>query len=211
MGQVILIRHGETGWNREEVFRGRADVELSERGREQARLLSGVLRAEPIEAVYSSPLSRAAETARPLAEALELHVVADERLTDMSFGEWEGRPRAEVEQADAPRYRTWLAEPQMFRAPDGESLADVLSRAWPALGEIAARHRDACVAVVSHRVVCKLLLCAALGAGEAAFWRVRLDTASISRLHTSDDHWVVTSLNDTHHLTEIGEEDQSDF
>ncbi|MBN1458401.1 MAG: histidine phosphatase family protein [Armatimonadetes bacterium] len=211
MGQVILIRHGETGWNREEVFRGRADVELSERGKEQARLLSETLRANPIEGVYSSPLSRAAATARPLAEALGLDVVADERLTDMSFGEWEGRPRTEVEQTDAARYRTWLAEPQMFRAPGGESLADVLARTWPALGEIAARHRDGCAAVVSHRVVCKLLLCVAFGAGEAAFWRLRLDTASISRLHTSDDHWVVTSLNDTHHLVEIGEGDRADF
>lgn len=211
MGQVILVRHGETGWNREEVFRGRIDVELSQRGREQARLLSEALRAGPIEGVYSSPLCRAAETARPLADALGLDVVVDERLIDMSFGEWEGRPRAEVERADAARYRTWLAEPQMFCAPGGESLAAVVARAWPTLGEIAARHRDGCGVVVSHRVVCKLLLCAALGAGEAAFWRVRLDTASISRLHTSGDHWVVTSLNDTHHLAEIGEEDRADF
>jgi broad specificity phosphatase PhoE len=211
MGRVILIRHGETTWNREEVFRGRADVALSERGHEQGRLVAEALREEQIEAVYSSPLSRALETARPLAEACKLKVVADDRLTDMSFGEWERRPRTEVEQADPARYQTWLTEPQAFRAPGGESLAEVLERAWPALGEIAARHREGCAAVVSHRVVCKLLLCAALGAGEAAFWRLRVDTASISMLNATGDHWVVTSINNTHHLTEVGEEDRSDF
>jgi broad specificity phosphatase PhoE len=211
MGRLILIRHGETAWNRKEVFRGRRDVELGERGRRQAQLLAEALRGDPIEGVYSSPLSRALDTARPLAETHALQVSLDERLTDMSFGEWEGRPREEVEQADSAHYRTWLAEPHVFRAPEGESFADVLGRVWPALGEIAARHRDGGAAVISHRVVCKLLLCAALGAGEAAFWRVRLDTASISRLHTSGDHWVVTSINDIHHLAEVGEEDQSDF
>jgi broad specificity phosphatase PhoE len=211
MGRVILVRHGETAWNREEVFRGRTDVELSELGRDQARLLAEALCGGPIEAVYSSPLSRAVDTARPLADTCTLEVNMDERLTDMSFGEWEGRPRTEVEQADPTRHRTWLTEPQMFRAPGGESLADVLGRAWPALSEIAARHPDGCAAVISHRVVCKLLLCAALGAGEAAFWRIRVDTASISELNTGGDHWVVASINETHHLTEVGEEDQSDF
>jgi len=211
MGEIVLIRHGETEWNRREVFRGRADVPLSARGREQARLLGEALKGFGVQAVYTSPLSRARQTADPLADALGTEVRTDERLVDMSFGRWESRPRAEVEKEDPVLYSAWLTEPQEFRAPDGESLANVIARAWPAMGEITARHKGGRAAIVTHRVVCKVLLCSALGAGEAAFWRVRVDTASISILDASDDLWVVTRLNDTHHLEAIGEEDRSDF
>ena len=211
MAEILLVRHGETEWNRREVFRGRADVPLSARGREQARLLAEALKGSGVQAVYSSPLSRARQTAEPLAEALGIEVRTDERLTDMSFGQWESRPRADVEKEDPALYSAWLIQPQEFRAPDGESLANVIARAWPAMGEITARHKGGRAAIVTHRVVCKVLLCSALGAGEAAFWRVRVDTASISILDASDDLWVVTRLNDTHHLEAIGEEDRSDF
>ena len=211
MGEILVIRHGETAWNREEVFRGRADVPLSERGREQARLLAEAVREQPVRAVYSSPLARARETAAPLAQALGLELTIDERMIDMSFGDWEGRPRAEVEKEQPGPYQTWLTEPARFRAPGGESLSDVLARAWPALQEIAERHAEDAAAVVSHRVVCKVLLCAALGVGEAGFWRVRVDTASVSTLSADDDRWVVARMNDTHHLWSLGSTDQSDF
>ncbi len=211
MGGIFVIRHGETAWNREEIYRGRLDVALSERGRQQARLLADALRDEPIRAVFSSPLSRTRETAKPLAEALGLGVSIDERLIDMSFGEWEGRPRAEVARAEPDLHHTWLTQPARFRAPGGESLSDVLARAWPALQEIAERHAEGGAAVVSHRVVCKLLLCAGLGVGEAGFWRVRVDTASVSLLEASGGLWAVARVNETHHLAALGEGDRSDF
>ncbi len=169
------------------------------------------MKGSGLQAVYTSPLSRARETARPLAEAAGVEVQVEEGLVDMSFGRWEGRPRAQVEQEDPALYQTWLTQPERFRAPEGETLSEVVARAWPAMGDIAARHQGGRAAIMTHRVVCKVLLCAALGAGEAAFRRVRVDTASISLLHASDDLWVVTQLNDTHHLQAIGEGDRSDF
>lgn len=209
MGEVLLIRHGETEWNREEVFRGRADVPLSERGREQGRLVAEALKERPIEAVYSSPLSRARDTAQPLAEALGLGVVVDERLVDMSFGEWEGRPRTEVERDQPEVYQRWLEAPERFRAPRGETLREVRERAWAALEEIAARH--ALAAIVSHRVVCKVLLCEALGSGAAGFWQVRVDTGSVSALRRERGEWLVTAVNDTHHLEGGRAESGADF
>jgi broad specificity phosphatase PhoE len=211
MSEIFIIRHGETTWNREEVFRGRADVPLSERGREQARLLADALRDARIEAIYSSPLLRATETAAPLAAALGINVVTDERLIDMSFGTWEGRARTEIESAEPELYRVWHEEPQRFRAPGGESLSEVLARAWPAFEEIARRHETGRAAVVSHRVVCKLLLCAAIGIREAGFWRLRVDTASVSAVARSEHGWVVTRLNDTHHLRGTREGPTADF
>jgi broad specificity phosphatase PhoE len=211
MGEILLIRHGETAWNREEVFRGRADVPLSDRGREQARLLARAMMGRSVEAVYSSPLARARETAEPMARALGLEVALDRRLVDMSFGEWEGKARSAVEQMWPELYEIWMREPGRFRAPGGESLAEVLARAWPALEEIAGRHEENSAAIVSHRVVCKVLLCEGLGAGAAGFWRVRVDTGSASVLERTRDGWVVTRVNDTRHLRVLGEGDRADF
>lgn len=210
MGEILLIRHGETEWNREAVFRGRADIPLSARGREQARLLAAALSSQSVGAVYASPLSRARETAAPLAEALGVEVIPEPRLIDMSFGEWEGKAVDEVRRRWPSLYRAWLAEPQTFRAPGGESLEEVLGRALPAMAEVAARHEGA-AALVSHRVVCKALLCAALGAGAAGFWRVQVDTASLSLLNHTRDGWVVLRANDRHHLDALAAPPEADF
>jgi broad specificity phosphatase PhoE len=208
---IYLIRHGETDWNREDIFRGRADISLSPRGQQQAGLLAASLARQPIRAVYSSPLVRACETAKAVADRLGLPVVIDHRLVDMSFGEWEGKSLGEVQAKWPELHRTWTYEPAQFRAPGGESLADVLHRAWPAMEEITTRHGEETVALVSHRVVCKLLACAALGVGEEGFWRLRSDTASVSLLQQGRSGWQVTKLNDIHHLDPLGAEEQRDF
>jgi broad specificity phosphatase PhoE len=90
-------------------------------------------------------------------------------------------------------------------------LSEVLARAWPTFEEIAQRHNSGRAAIISHRVVCKLLLCAAIGVGEDGFWRLRVDTASISAVEKSADGWVVTRLNDTHHLRGLGDTVRADF
>jgi broad specificity phosphatase PhoE len=209
MGEVYLIRHGETAWNLDQVFRGRADIPLSERGQQQAQLLGQALAERPVAAVYSSPLSRARETAAPLAEELGLEVLVDERLVDMSFGEWEGLSVTDVEQRWPELHEVWTRTPAAFSAPGGETLSAVLARSRAAFEEISERHPVA--AIVSHRVICKLLLCHALGVGEKGFWRVRLDTASVSVVENDGEDRVVTGINDRHHLAPLGEADRRDF
>ena len=218
MPQLIIIRHGETDWNRDAVFRGRVDLPLSARGRDQARLLAAAFSGRPLAALYASPLARARETAAPLAALPQRGqgrggppLITDDRFTDMSFGEWEGKPLSEVRDRWPDLYHTWVAEPERFRAPGGESLRDVLDRAWPAVVRIVSQHADAPAAIVSHRVVCKLILCAALGLGEAGFWRLRVDTASVSILARDDAGWTLLRSNDTHHLQPLGEADPADF
>jgi broad specificity phosphatase PhoE len=107
-----------------------------------------------------------------------------------------------------PRIR---ARVTLSGAPGGETLAEVLDRAWRAVEHIAGRHAGGSVAAVSHRVVCKLVVCRALGVGEAGFWRVRLDTASVSVLEQRGDDWTVTGVNDTCHLRSLGAGDAADF
>ncbi len=120
---LLLIRHGETALNAESRFRGRFDVDLNDRGRQQAEALArGLPRSFPIGHIYSSPLKRCLETARPLATKLGLTVMAEPRLIDLDYGEWQGRLIAEVAEQFPQDFAAWLAGDLSFRFPGGEPL-----------------------------------------------------------------------------------------
>jgi broad specificity phosphatase PhoE len=208
--RILLVRHGQTEWNRQEIFRGRVDIPLDETGIEQARALAERLAGERLSAIYCSPLSRAAVTAQMLGDPSGLHPQPTDNLIDMSYGSWEGLQHAQVKERYPALYARWMTEPHLVRPPGGEMLAEVRQRATAGLNMIAAGSPDATVVVVSHRVVTKLLLCAALGIGEDGFWRIRQDTCCLNVLEWDADRPSVVLLNDTCHLRGIGH-DVSDF
>jgi len=211
MGLVYLIRHGETRLNREQTFRGRLDVPLNERGLAQAQAAGRRLAHAGLSAIYTSPLARARETADAIARSVDLQAVADDAFIDMDFGEWEGLTLEAVAGRYPEHYRTWATSPEAARVPGGETLADVLERASAGLVALAERHRDEAVAVVSHRVVLKLLMAWALGLDERAFWRVRQDTACINHIELAGGRTTVCTLNDTCHLQGVGGGELPDF
>ncbi|MEW6546278.1 MAG: histidine phosphatase family protein [Bacillota bacterium] len=210
--RIYLARHGRTTWNREEIFRGQTDIPLDDLGRQQARALGEALADAGITTVVSSPLSRALETARIACASLE---VDDPRvepaLTDLNFGAWEGLSRQEVEERYPDLYRKWASDPAAVTFPGGESLAEVEERAWPALGRLVESHPATAVLVVTHRVVCKVLLARALGAGTAGFWRIRQDTACLNALEWRGERVEVVLMNDTCHLRHLKAPDRTDF
>ncbi|MDQ7849680.1 MAG: histidine phosphatase family protein [Armatimonadota bacterium] len=210
MPRILLIRHGQTEWNRRGIFRGRVDIPLSPTGIRQMEALAARVAAERPARVYTSPLQRALTSARILCppDAHPPRVVED--LTDMSYGEWEGKPEETVRAQYPDLYARWLAEPHRVRPPGGESLAEVQQRVAAALREIARSLPAATVAVVAHRVVNKLLLCAALGIGAEGFWRIRQDTGCLNVLEGEVDRLAVVLLNDTCHLQGL-EGDAADF
>lgn len=210
MTRILLIRHGRTQWNRQEIFRGRADIPLDDVGLMQAAALADRLALVEFVAVYSSPLQRALVTAEYVGKARCLQPQAVDELTDMCYGAWEGRHHAQVRERDPDLYARWLNEPHLVRPPGGETLAEVRRRATAALDRIALTHPRDTVAVVSHRVVNKVLLCAALGLGDDGFWRVRQDTACLNMLEHEKGHVTVVLLNDTYHLRGL-QADVSDF
>ncbi len=210
MTRILLARHGQTAWNRERIFRGRSDVPLTETGLQQARALARRVAEERPAAVYCSPLARALVTAQAAGEEAGLSPETVDDLTDMNFGAWEGQSHERVQARDPLLYARWVTEPHTVQPPEGETLAEVRRRATGALDLIAARHRDAVVAVVAHRVVNKLLLCAALGLGDEGFWRIRQDTGCLNVLVWGADRASVVLVNDTCHLRDL-EKDSSDF
>ncbi len=199
--RLFLVRHGETSWNRAEIFRGRIDVKLNEHGVEQARRTAAILSALNLAAVYSSPLSRALETARYIAEPHGLPVIVEDGLTDLDYGKWQGLTHEEVKEQYVDLYRLWNTAPHKVRFEEGESLEDVRRRALEALDRIAARHNGQNVVAVSHRVVTKVVLCALLGLDTSHFWHIRQDPCAVNVLEYSDRHgFVICRLNDTCHI-----------
>ncbi|NIS60759.1 MAG: histidine phosphatase family protein [Proteobacteria bacterium] len=211
MTTVYLVRHGQTAWNREEVFRGRADIPLNEIGRKEALLTGQCLRGVRVDLVLSSPLSRAVETAEAIARYQGKEVLILEGLIDIDFGQWQGVSHEVVRERYGELYRQWKDTPHLVRFPGGESLEDLRERALRVIHEVITDHADETLVMVSHRVVNKTLLCGLLGLDNSHFWRISQDTGCINILEFGQG-FTLRRLNDTCHLTTIeGDRIQIDF
>ena len=206
MTKVFLVRHGRTIWNKEQIFRGTKDVPLDEVGKLEAQLVGERLKEEEIVAIYSSPLSRAKETAEAIARFHKLEVQVLVGLNDLHFGQWEGMHHKEVKERYPDLYRRWQQEPHRVIFPGGEGLDQVRSRAMQAIEDIITRHPQGVVALVTHRVVLKVLICALLGLDNSHFWNIGQDTAAINCFLYRNRRWTVSLLNDVCHLKDLGEE-----
>jgi probable phosphoglycerate mutase len=149
---LLLIRHGETGWNAQGRIQGHRDTDLSERGRRQAQVLARYLAAAgtPIDAVVASDLARARQTAEPLAAVLGLPLAIDPRLRERGFGLFEGHTYEEAEARWPNEYAIWRRRDAGYAVPGGESYLQTRARTLESLHDIAARHGGATVAVVTH-------------------------------------------------------------
>jgi alpha-ribazole phosphatase/probable phosphoglycerate mutase len=145
---IFLARHGESDWNVEKRFQGHRDRPLTERGREQAHALADLVGAEKIGAVYTSPLSRARETAEIVAARVGLKVVALPELREVDTGSWSGLSRADVEARFPEGFAHWRSGGSAWE--NGESYDEMAERVIGALRKIAEDHPDGRVLVVSH-------------------------------------------------------------
>ena len=170
MTRLILIRHGETDWNTTGRWQGQTDVPLNERGRQQARQLVADLAGMQIDAIYSSDLGRARDTAAPLSQAAGLPVIVDARLREIHQGEWQGMLAAEIEARYAEALRSRREDPLNLAPPGGETVAQVRARVLRCLEQILKRHPDESVVIVSHGFVLGLLRAHLLGEPVGMAW-----------------------------------------
>ncbi len=201
MLRLILARHGETEYNKQGRYQGQIDMSLNDTGRQQAAKLEKRLAQEEIHAIYSSDLPRAWETATTVASLHGLPVLAEPRLREMDFGEWEGLTYAKIQERYPQLLADWEADLLNVAPPGGETLSQVVVRVQATLDEITRAHSDQTVLLLSHGGPLRVLLCLALGLPPVP-WQFGLDNASISRLHVYDGNAVLTGLNDTCHLEE---------
>ena len=208
---IILVRHGQTAWNAAEVFRGRIDIELDETGLKQAELLAEYLGQRELEAVYSSPLKRAVQTAEAIARHHGLVVEIAPGLNDMDFGEWQGLSLQEVKTRFNELFAAWVSDPHQVRMSSGESLDEVRQRALSVVNQVVDKHEGKVVVLVSHRVVNKVLICALLGLDNSHFWDVRLDTCGMTTFEFADGRFVLAEHNNTSFLEPLKQERLGDF
>lgn len=172
--RLFLVRHGATAATEEDRFSGSSGAELSETGRWQAARLGERLSQQGITAAYSSPLARALDTARIIADHCGLEPVTRDGLCEIGHGHWEGMKRQDVEAQFAAEYAAWEADPFTFAPAAGESGVAVLARSLPVIREIVTAHPGGRILVVSHKATLRLVLSSLL-AFDPRGYRDRLD------------------------------------
>jgi len=199
MKRIFLVRHGETDWNREGRFQGQMDIPLNGTGLVQARSVAEALKDVSLDRIVASPLSRARETARPLAELKGLRAELSEGLIEIGHGLWEGRTSGEVEAEWPGRLEAWHTRPETVVMPGEESLEDVQNRAWPALLRVAEGKGEN-IAVFTHDAVLKVLLMNVLDCPLSSFWKFQLANGSITLLEQSEKGWRIPLMGEAGHL-----------
>ncbi|MFC0385761.1 histidine phosphatase family protein [Muricoccus vinaceus] len=192
---VFLLRHAAHARVSSTLCGRMPGVSLGEQGRQQARALAERLSGEAIEAVYSSPLERARETAGPIAQRLGLSPFVSEAVSEIDFGRWTGRDFAALE--GDPDWIRWNAERGTARPPGGESMAEAQARALGGIEAMRAAHPGGRIAVVSHCDVIKAVLAGFLGLSLDGIGRFEILPASVSALALWPGGGKVLSMNET--------------
>ncbi len=201
--RLILVRHGETAHNKGGVTLGRADVPPNERGRLQARATAASFDVPP-DVVYSSPLSRATDTANAIASATGTRVEVVTELIEMDVGEMEHLAYDELRAKYGDFLREWMSAPANARMPGGETLAEVQGRAWAWVERTRSTHATATVVAVSHNFVILTIACKAMGLQLDQFRGLKTSVGGKTTIDFSERGATLLHWNDTSHLRARG-------
>ncbi len=203
----MLVRHGETEYNRADVFRGRVDLPLNARGHEQAEAAARYLEGEAFEAFYSSPLQRSMQTAHAIAARHGGEVVPLDYFMDVDYGEWSGKSIAEIAKAWPREFAAWAESPEETVFPGGESVREVRNRLQQGLEWLATRHAER-VLLVGHKLINRLIICIVLDLPTRGIWRVEQSNGAINVITRGERGWVLRHMNDVAHLRGLESNDQ---
>jgi broad specificity phosphatase PhoE len=198
--RLFVLRHGATAWTRERRFSGRRDLPLTPLGYRQAEALAGALAAERVVAVYASPLVRTRVCAEAIARPRRLEVAEDPAFREMSFGEWEGLTRDEVEAYWPETFAVWRTSPERAVPAGGESLLEVAERAGKGLQQVRDSHPEGTVVLVSHAIVVRLIVLDALGLGPERLWSLDASPAGLTEIEYQPGWTTVHRMNTLAHL-----------
>jgi broad specificity phosphatase PhoE len=199
--QLILIRHGETLWNKEGRVQGTSDVKLSATGKKQAELLALSLKDHLIEAIHASPLKRAYQTAEIINKFHHVDIQIHRDLMEMDQGDFEGLSFKELMAGKKEFLQKWISDPASVKMPNGESLSELQKRAWSAMEEIIGKSQNALI--VSHNFTIAAILCRLRNISLAEFRSTCVDTASKTIVRLGDKEATIDLLNDLSHLLDV--------
>lgn len=201
--RLMLVRHGETQWNLENRIVGHTEIGLNSTGRRQVALLAQALGGQKVDALYSSPLRRAVETANEIAKEHGLDVVTDDALKEVDAGELDGIAIEEVVRCYGNFWEEWAKGADTLRMPGGETMGELQDRAWSVTTRVVSDHPEGTVILVSHTLTILSILTKALGMPLEDFRRLRLSLASINTLDFKGRVTSLVSFNDTCHLMDM--------
>ncbi len=194
--RIYLLRHGAVVGAETRRFIGHLDVPLSPLGEAQCHALAARLRGAGLCAIYSSDLERARRSGEIVGRAVGLSPATLPSLREMSMGRWDGLTAAEIEAREPDAFTRWMSGVGQFAFPGGESVADLVERAWPALERIADTHSGEAVAVVAHGGTNRAILCRAVGLPYERLLAFGQDYASLTQLERAAGRWSLRRLNE---------------
>jgi len=206
--RLLLVRHGETQWNREKRFQGQIDVPLNERGKMQSQQTADFLQSVPLQQAVSSPMLRPKETAEIILQHHpNLPLQLDDNLREINHGLWEGKLESEIEAGYPGLLQQWQETPEIVQMPEGENLQQVWERAiaaWSAIVQSATDQPEAgIILVVAHDAINKAILAGLFGMNPEAFWIFKQGNGAVSVIdypNNPEDPPVLTAMNITSHL-----------
>jgi probable phosphoglycerate mutase len=204
MTKILLTRHGHVQGIEPERFRGREQLELTERGRAQAAAVAHrIADGWRVRKIYTSPMKRCVDTGAAIAKASGAAAEICDDLNDIDYGAWQFKTLAYAKKADPNLFAAWFATPQLVRFPGGESLQDVAARAANALRFVLARHPRDTIVLVGHDSVNRALLLQLLGMPLAAYRRLQQSPCCLNEIDTDGSNVCIVRLNETHHLDQL--------
>lgn len=203
MTELILIRHGETDWNRELRFQGHLDVGLNAVGMEQARRIGLRLAGEPAHRLYASDLLRAQQTARPASQGLDLAMVVDPALREQDFGQVDGMCVDEIKQQFPLAWDGWLRFEEHFCMPGGETTRQFHARIMNAVNRLAAAHRGETLVVVTHGGVLDMVYRTARSLGLNGPRQSDIPNAGFNRVRVREGGIDILTWAETAHLADL--------
>lgn len=198
--RLVFIRHGSSTWNDERRIQGQLDPPLSDKGREQAKRLAERLQGSSVEALYSSDLRRARETAEAVGECVGRPPELWPELREVALGEWEGLKREEIVARYPEEWSRWASRPSWDIVPGGEGTEVFEGRVGAAIDRLAERHPTGRVLVVTHGGVIQVALLRVVGRSSNGLFPFTIDNTSLTVLQGSRERLVVGRVNDTCHL-----------
>ncbi len=203
--RIVLVRHGETDWNKQGRFQGQIDIPLNQKGKAQAKAASEFLKNIFIQKAFSSSLSRPTETAKIiLKEHPGIEISPKESLKEISHGKWEGKLESEIQSDWPDLLQTWKVFPEEAQMPDGENITEVSTRSVTGWIEICNQLENGETAlVVAHDAVNKTILCHLLGLTPSEIWMIKQGNGGITIIDLSEKEGQpdqIICLNITSHL-----------
>lgn len=202
MMRLILVRHGQTEWNAGGRYQGQSNVALSDTGRKQARFLAERFPVRQLDAIYTSDLDRAKETAECVGKRLGLTVCPEKAFRELSFGDWEGLTYQEISSRWPGEAEKLFTAPDELVIPHGETFQDLQKRALDKIYSLYEKHIDQTVAVFAHGAINKTILAGLMHIPLHYLWSLRQDNTAVNILRLDDGYVMVELINSTSHLGE---------